>query len=320
MDSLLISFAVMDKNDGIHFLPYPRQKPLLADSVLISTLSFSTLGLTGLNSLLIDVNPNNDQLEKYHFNNVAQIPFYVNADKINPLLDVTFDGIHILGGDIVSPKANIIVEVTDENQFLLLNDTSDYAVYITTPNGIEERMYFYEAGVEKMQFIPAALPKNNSKIIFQGNFPVDGKYKLRVQATDRTKNNSGSYDYIIEFEVINKSTITNIINYPNPFTTSTRFVFTLTGSEIPDIFKIQIMTITGKVVREIHKDELGPMNIGRNISQFAWDGTDTYGDRLANGLYLYRVVTQINNEEIELRETSMDFYFKKGYGKMYLFR
>ena len=80
------------------------------------------------------------------------------------------------------------------------------------------------------------------------------------------------------------------------------------------------MTITGKVVREIHKDELGPMNIGRNISQFAWDGTDTYGDRLANGLYLYRVVTQINNEEIELRETSMDFYFKKGYGKMYLFR
>jgi len=320
MDSLLISFAILDKNNGIHFLPYPRQKPLLADSVLISTLTFSTLGLPSLNSLLIDVNPNNDQLEKYHFNNVAQIPFYVNSDKINPLLDVTFDGIHILAGDIVSPKANIIVEVTDENQFLLLNDTSDYAVYITNPNGVEQRMYFYEAGVEKMQFVPASLPKNNSKIIFQGNFPVDGKYKLRVQATDRTKNNSGSHDYIIEFEVINKSTITNIINYPNPFTTSTRFVFTLTGSEIPDIFKIQIMTITGKVVREIHKDELGPMNIGRNISQFAWDGTDTYGDRLANGLYLYRVVTQINNEEIELRETSMDFYFKKGYGKMYLFR
>ncbi|MFB0925793.1 MAG: T9SS type A sorting domain-containing protein, partial [Vicingaceae bacterium] len=150
--------------------------------------------------------------------------------------------------------------------------------------------------------------------------PVDGGYKLRVQASDRTDNKSGSIDYIIGFEVINRSTITNIINYPNPFTTSTRFVFTLTGSEVPEVFKIQIMTITGKVVREIHKDELGPINIGRNISDFAWDGTDTYGDRLANGLYLYHVITQINSEEIEHRETSGDGYFKKGFGKMYLFK
>lgn len=320
MDSLLISFAVLDKNNITQFLPYDRQKPLLSDSVIIATITFSTTGLGGLNIFLIDVNPNNDQLEQYHFNNVAQIQFYVNSDKINPILDVTFDGMHILEGDIVSPKAEIVMELTDENQFLLLNDTSDYAVYITTPNGIEERIYFYSGGIEKMQFIPASLPKNNSKIIMQGDFPVDGKYKLRVQATDRTKNNSGGFDYVIGFEVVNRSTITNILNYPNPFTTSTRFVFTLTGSEIPEVFKIQIMTITGKVVREIHKDEIGLINIGRNISDFAWDGTDTYGDRLANGLYLYRVITKINSDDIEHRNTSADGYFKKGFGKMYLFR
>jgi len=322
MDSLLISFAVLkaNGNNNIQFLPYDRQKPLLSDSVLIATLSFSTVGMGGLNSLLIDVNPNNDQLEQYHFNNVAEIPFFVNSDNINPILDVTFDGVHILDGDIVSPKANIVMEVTDENQYLLLNDTSDYAVYITTPNGIEDRVYFNSAGVENMQFIPASLPRNNSKIILQGDFPIDGKYKLRVQATDRTKNTSGNFDYIISFEVINKSTITNILNYPNPFTTSTRFVFTLTGSEVPEIFKIQIMTITGKVVREVHKDELGAINIGRNITDFAWDGTDTYGDRLANGLYLYRVITKINSDDIEHRETSADGYFKKGFGKMYLFK
>ncbi|MBL4594354.1 MAG: hypothetical protein JKX68_11150 [Flavobacteriales bacterium] len=320
MDSLLISFVVLDKNNNLQFLPYARQKPLLSDSVLIATLTFSTVGMGGLNSLLIDVNPNNDQLEQYHFNNVAQIPFYVNSDNINPILDITFDGIHILDGDIVSPKANIVIELTDENQFLLLNDTSDYAVYITNPSGTEERIYFNAGGVEKMQFIPASLPKNNSKIIMQGDFPVDGEYKLRVQASDRTKTKSGSFDYTIGFEVVNKSTITNILNYPNPFTTSTRFVFTLTGSEVPEIFKIQIMTITGKVVREIHKDELGAINIGRNITDFAWDGTDTYGDRLANGLYLYRVITKINSDDIEHRETSADGYFKKGFGKMYLFR
>jgi len=301
-------------------LPFPRQKPLLSDSVIIARLTFSTQGYGGLNSLLIDVNPNNDQLEKYHFNNVAQLPFYVIEDNINPLLDVTFDGVHILDGDIVSPKAEIVVELTDENQYLMLNDTADYAVYLTTPNGIEERIYFIENGIQRMQFIPASLPKNNSRIILQGDFPVDGLHKLRVQANDRTDNNSGDIDYSIGFEVINKSTITNIINYPNPFTTSTRFVFTLTGSEIPDVFKIQIMTITGKVVREIHKDELGIIRIGKNISEFAWDGTDTYGDRLANGVYLYHVITKINSNDIEHRDTNADGYFKKGFGKMYLFR
>jgi hypothetical protein len=285
MDSLLISFTILDKYNNLHFLPYPRQKELLSDSVMIASITLGTHGFSGLNSLLIDVNPNNDQLEQYHFNNSAQLSFYVNQDNVNPILDVTFDGLHILDGDIVSPAANIVMELTDENQFLLLNDTADYSIYLTRPNGLEKRVYFNEGGVQQMQFFPAALPRNNARIIFQGDFPDDGDYKLRVQAKDRSQNSSGSLDYLIGFEVINKSTITNIINYPNPFTTATRFVFTLTGSEIPAIFKIQIMTITGKVVREIHKDELGPLNIGRNISEFAWDGTDTYGDRLANGLY-----------------------------------
>ncbi|MBV6484370.1 MAG: hypothetical protein KFKLKKLM_00868 [Flavobacteriales bacterium] len=320
MDSLLISFKVLDKNNQTHVIPYPRQKPLLADSVLIAEIEFSSYGYPGLNYLLVDVNPNNDQLEKHHFNNVAQLPFYVGVDRINPILDVTFDGAHILNGDIVSPKPEIVIELTDENKYLALDDTTNYAIYIKHPNGSEQRKYFNSGGVNEIRFYPASLPKNKAKIVFKENFPVDGTYQLRVQGTDKSNNQSGSNDYRIAFEVINKSTITNLLNYPNPFSTATKFVFTLTGSEIPEIFKIQIMTITGKVVREIHKDEFGPIKIGRNISEFTWDGTDTYGDRLANGLYLYRVFTKINSNDVELRETEADSYFKKGFGKMYLFR
>ena len=114
--------------------------------------------------------------------------------------------------------------------------------------------------------------------------------------------------------------ISQVLNYPNPFSTSTRFVFTLTGSELPTNFKIQIMTITGKEVREIFQEELGPVHIGRNITEFAWTGKDEFGDQLANGVYLYRVVTQISGSDIERRETEADQYFKKGWGKMYLMR
>jgi flagellar hook assembly protein FlgD len=78
------------------------------------------------------------------------------------------------------------------------------------------------------------------------------------------------------------------------------------------------MTITGKMVREIGMDELGPIHIGRNITQYAWDGRDDHGDRLANGVYLYRVTTNINGKSIDENPTDADQYFKKGWGKMYL--
>ena len=85
--------------------------------------------------------------------------------------------------------------------------------------------------------------------------------------------------------------------------------------------KIQIFTVSGKVVREITNDELGPLYIGKNITEYTWDGKDEFGDQLANGVYFYRVISKDNGlKDIENRETDADQYFKKEFGKMYLMR
>jgi flagellar hook assembly protein FlgD len=198
-------------------------------------------------------------------------------------------------------------------------------VSITDPDGLVRFVPFEiasSANTEQqlLQWIPASLPKNSFNIIYQPTLLKDGMYTLNVQATDESGNQSGLNDYKIQFEVVNKSTITEVINYPNPFSTSTRFVFTLTGSEVPDDFRIRIMTVSGKIVREISRAEIGDIHIGRNITDFAWDGKDQFGDQLANGVYLYNVITGMNGTEIEKRETAADQYFKKGWGKMYLMR
>ena len=141
-----------------------------------------------------------------------------------------------------------------------------------------------------------------------------------MQATDASGNLAGVQPYSIRFEVVNESQITNFYPYPNPFSSSTRFVFTLTGSDIPEQIKIQIMTISGRVVREIIQDEIGPIHIGNNITEYAWDGHDEFGDQLANGVYLYRVLVRMNGQTLPLRPTAGDKAFKQGFGKLYLLR
>lgn len=303
---------------------YREQPEIPAFGSVTDTFSFSTSTLNGNYNYSFDLNPRfPDSVfmpEQYLFNNGFSKRFYVAADQTNPLLDVTFDGIHILDGDIVSPEPSIVIRLDDENPYLPLDDTSFFSVFLIDPQNNRARIPFQKGSVENMVFKKASLPENQAEITYHPTFEQDGVYELIVQANDASNNRSGDNAYRISFEVINRSTITEVMNYPNPFTTSTRFVFTLTGSKIPEIFTIQILTVSGKVIREITKQELGPINIGRNITQYAWDGTDEFGDRLGNGVYLYRVITKINGEEVEHRGSGADSFFTKGFGKMYLMR
>ncbi|MFT7344756.1 MAG: hypothetical protein ACI9XP_001344 [Lentimonas sp.] len=329
MDSLLVHYFIEDKNHIRHYLNVDRGDSLRAGGTHRDTIKFSTVGFPNENTFWMEVNPlkpnstDFDQPEQYHFNNLLQIPFNVREDRINPILDVTFEGRHILNGDIVNPKSEILITLKDENQYLIMDDVSDtsfFGVYLTPPSGQQQRIYFESNGKTNMQWIPADESNRKFKIVFPTDLKTNGMYTLLVQGSDKSGNLSGDFEYRISFEVIRESTITYLMNYPNPFSTSTRFVFTLTGSEIPDDMIIQIMTVSGRVVREITESEFGPIYIGRNISEYAWDGRDEFGDPLANGVYLYNVRIKVRGEDIEHRNSGADSHFTKEFGKMYLMR
>ncbi|WP_317897275.1 C25 family cysteine peptidase [Aurantibacillus circumpalustris] len=319
-DSLVVTYWIENKDFvKIPLAPKLKAGPFTSGQIIVDTVKINTLNYKGSNALWIFVNPLNDphyQYEQSQFNNIGRYPFNVTTDITNPLLDVTFDGIRILNGDIVSAKPSILITLKDENKFLALNDTSAFTIFLQTPNQGQQRIYFSE----QLRFTPANLPKNSCSINYNPIFPLDGKYTLIVQAKDRSKNVSGAREYRVQFEVNTRPSVTQVMNYPNPFTTSTRFVFTLTGSEIPEVFTIQIMTITGKIVKEITRAELGNLHIGRNITDYAWDGRDNFGDRLANGVYLYRVITKLNGQTIERNSSGADKFFTKDFGKMVLMR
>lgn len=334
MDSMLTHFRVRDA--ALTTYNYDiRYDSLRALDILHLKLNQVITGTNynGLNKIFIEANPNDDQLEQFHFNNYAEVNFKTIGDNVNPLLDVTFDGQRIFNGDIVSSKPVIMVTLKDENPYLALDDTSLVNVYLKYPNDAAPRRLNYDNIM--MKFYPAdsnnLTSKNNkAQIELTPTLEIDGKYELIVKDRDRSGNNSSSttnrfesnifYDYKISFEVINKPMVTNVLNYPNPFTTATKFIFTITGSEVPDYMKIQIMTIKGTVVKEITSDELGPMHIGRNISEYTWNGRDEFGDLLANGVYFYRVVTRLDDKQMDHLSQGYDKYFKKGFGKLVIIR
>ncbi len=321
MDSLLIQYTIINEQNK-EWKYQKRIAPLAEQQIINTKFELNTKELIGNHQLIMELNPNQEQPELYDFNNTSIKNFTVIGDSRNPLIDVAFDGVRILNGDIVSPKPNINVILRDENKFLALKDTSLIELAVLYPSAKLEQIPLNDP---RIAFFPAEEnnleKKNEAKIEFRPEFSENGKYQLQVKATDATGNRAGAYKYTVDFEVITELGISNVFNYPNPFTTSTQFVFTLTGEQLPEDMKIQIMTISGRVIREIGMEELGDLKIGLNRTTFRWDGTDEYGDRLGNGVYLYRVMIKGGNgDQYEKYDTQTDQYFKGEIGKMVLLR
>ena len=349
MDSMRSLYTVRSLQNGFQQSIIFKQDSLRAYQTMILKFKRQVLNTSfgGRDQLMIEANPEDalHQPEEYHFNNYAVINFNAVGDNINPLLDVTFDNRRIMNGDLVSAKPDIIITMKDENKYLALLDTSLAQIYVRYPGQTVPTLINYDNNI--LTFYPATgniAKRNLARIEFKPTFTLDGSYDLLIRDKDVSGNFSSNtnnryegstfngvyYDFKVTFNVVNKSMISNVLNYPNPFSTRTQFVFTLTGSQIPDYMKIQIMTITGKVVKEITKEQLGNIHIGTNLTDYYWDGRDQYGDKLANGVYFYRVITDINNKQLDnmsstqygqfFDNTNIDKYFKNGFGKLVIMR
>jgi hypothetical protein len=322
MDSLLVRYQVQLPDRRTMEVGRKRFAPLAAGQSMVHAYTFSTNfpGMTGELVFSVELNPENDQPELHHFNNLFTYPFKVVPDKINPILDVTVDGKHLMEGDIVSPLPEIRVQINDENRFMALNDTA-FEIYFGAKNPNPSSLpRVFISGDSRIQVESAHLPENKAKLNFRPGHLEDGDYTLRVQGYDQAGNAAGRVAYEINFKVINEVALSNVLNYPNPFSSATRFVYILTGSEMPEVFEIHIFTVSGKLVKVIDLNATNDVKVGYTVSDYAWDGRDEFGDLLANGVYIYKVVARLNGKPMKLREDGVTELFQNGYGKMYLMR
>ena len=316
-DSVLVKYQVTDAQNRATAQLH-RLAPLEAMDSLVLRYQYDTKSAAGPQRLSIEVNPDKDQPEQFHFNNLGVKEFFVQSDDTNPLLDVTFDGVHIFNGDLVSARPLVRMELRDDSPYLVLSDTNTFTVSVIYPSGTSRRLPWNDP---ELLFTPAQSGSTNkARLEWSPQFVEDGTYRLKVEGRDASGNASGPA-YEVDFQVINEARISNVLNYPNPFSTATQFVFTLTGAQLPSDLAIQIMTVTGQVVRTIDLAELGPLRVGVNRTDYRWDGTDQFGDKLANGVYLYRVTAKDQDQQdYKHYDTGTDGFFKNGIGKLVILR
>ncbi|GEP52615.1 peptidase C25 [Flavobacterium noncentrifugens] len=95
----------------------------------------------------------------------------------------------------------------------------------------------------------------------------------------------------IQFLVVNDDsvTITNVLNYPNPFVNYTQFWFTHNKPFEPLEVQVQVLTITGKVVWTKNQTITTDGFLSREIT---WDGKDDFGDKIGKGVYVYKLTVK----------------------------
>ena len=77
-----------------------------------------------------------------------------------------------------------------------------------------------------------------------------------------------------------------VLNYPNPFVSYTEFWFTHNMPFEPLDVQVQILNVSGKLVKTINQQVTTEGFLCREIT---WDGRDDFGDKLGKGVYVYKI-------------------------------
>lgn len=83
--------------------------------------------------------------------------------------------------------------------------------------------------------------------------------------------------------------VEKVLNYPNPFVSYTEFWFSHNMPFEPLDVQVQILTISGKLVKTINQQVVTDGFLCREIT---WDGKDDFGDRIGKGVYVYKLTVR----------------------------
>ena len=226
----------------------------------------------------------------------ASIKLYILSDDTEPIEALGWkDSLYIVSGDPTSDNFGPIISFeTSDKRILRSGDhiQSDNKIFIrlTDPLGINltgeigHNIVLTDQSNDNNKIVTDDFIYDNNSIT-TGTIPLESdenssELHLSLKAWDSANNPTESEIKLYRLAEA-KLKLFNITNFPNPFANSTQFTFEL--SQAADV-SIDIFTLGGRKIMRIE-----PEYFSIGFHAIDWDGKDAFGDRLANGVYLYRL-------------------------------
>ena len=225
------------------------------------------------------------------------------ADDQGPKVEVFMDDESFVFGGITSTDPLLLVKLEDDNGINVVGNVIGHDLNGVLDNNSQQYNYilndFYEAAVDDYTKGEVRYPLNDIP---------EGRHEIKVSAWDIANNPAEGFT---EFVVVSseKTALEHVLNYPNPFTTSTCFMFEMNpprpGVEVDAL--VQIYTISGRLIKTLEERIIFEDRRLGNDNCIRWDGRDDYGDPLAKGVYIYKVKIQSPNSGATLLEGESEF-------------
>lgn len=207
------------------------------------------------------------------------------VDTSGPEISISFEeNPDFIEGDVIPPSANLHLSITDEHGINITGElghgitlivNQDYQHQLDLTNSFE-----YDLGSFRKGSLSYQLPNLS-----------EGSHVLSIKAWDNA-NNSSLVSVRVEVKGQREFELTEVMNYPNPFSKETNFYYRLSSNA--DWVKIEIFTLAGRLIKSIpNASTKGGINFSTT-----WDGKDQDGDKVANGVYIYKVMAEgrVNGE------------------------
>ncbi len=212
------------------------------------------------------------------------------ADTTPPTAKIFMNNQTFINGGITNASPFFLAFIEDENG---INTASGIGHDITAVlDGNVSSPYilndYYETELDNYKKGKLRFPFRNLAV---------GLHTIAFKAWD-VYNNPISLE--LQFIVVGDDTmtLTNVLNYPNPFVNYTQFWFTHNHPFEPLEVQVQVMTITGKIVWTKNQIVTTDGFLSREIF---WDGRDDFGDKIGKGVYVYKltVKSSLTNKKTE---------------------
>ncbi|MBU2649962.1 MAG: type IX secretion system sortase PorU [Bacteroidetes bacterium] len=205
-----------------------------------------------------------------------------SVDNNGPLVDLYMNDEGFVFGGMTDENPLMLAFVTDSSGVNTVGNGIGHDIVAVLDKNTEKSINlndYYEADLDSY---------TSGSIRYPFSSLDEGNHTLSLKVWDVYNNSSETF---LEFVVAESAELAldHVLNYPNPFTTHTDFYFEHNRPNSMLEVLLQVFTVSGRLVYTYNDIITTDGFRSGPIPPQGWDGRDDFGDKLARGVYLYKL-------------------------------